>query len=167
MQINKHNMILLNKLVEIQSGRQTSVVPAPRRYRKLAKQNASIPRNLSISNLSPPMSHRQRGSVGPSSLNYSVRRKENERIERENHKIAQRLFESKGILNKKVLDTSFAIQDKYRNNITKVKPVKPRYFGDVSLMSKTNRLPPLEQSNTNSMMDLSNSKQNSGRNHAT
>lgn len=73
----------------------------------MAKMNQSMPRNLSISNLSPPMSHRQRGSLGPGSLNFNLRKRENDRIERENHKFAQRLFESKGVLNKKSLDVSF------------------------------------------------------------
>ena len=41
---------------------------------------------MSISSLVPPVSVRGRGnSVGPHSLNFSVRRKENERIEKANH----------------------------------------------------------------------------------
>ena len=89
------------------------------------------------------MSSRHRGSIGPSSLNYSVRMRENERIERENHKIAQRLYESKGHLKKKDFDEQFGMQQKYKNNIQKVRRPRERYFGDISIMNKTNKLPPL------------------------
>lgn len=74
-----------------------------------------------------------------------VRVREQERIEKENHKFAQRLYESKGVIEKKVFDEDFTIQNKYRMNITKVKPCKPKFFGDISLMSQTNRLPPLNR----------------------
>lgn len=39
--------------------------------------------------------------MGPKSLNIGVRRRENERIERENHAFAQRLFDKKGAISKK------------------------------------------------------------------
>lgn len=166
--INKHNQLLLNKLVEIQAGRQTSVVPAPKRLRKMQKHNASIPRNLSISNLSPPMSYRNRnrGSLGPGSLNHIQRLKEQERIEKENHKFAQRLYQSKGVLNKKSLDEGYDQQTKYKNNISKVQPGKDNFFGDLSTMSKTNRLPPLNAnySNSTSQYDLKSNKRSASNN---
>ena len=66
--LNRENAILLNKLVDISQGKWSSVHgPATK------KKGAS-------------------GSVGPRSLNISVRRRENERIERENHAFAKRLF---------------------------------------------------------------------------
>lgn len=104
------------------------------------------------------MSHRQRGSLGPGSLNFNLRKRENDRIERENHKFAQRLFESKGVLNKKNLDVSFREQERYKNQIQKVRPVRYRLFGETSMMSKTNQLPPLKGSHTtsNSMLEVKN-----------
>ncbi len=71
--INKDNQILLNKLVEISSGKWSSVAPAPRK----AKQN----RNQSVK------------VKGPTSLNMGVRKRETERIEKENHAFAKRLFD--------------------------------------------------------------------------
>ena len=74
--INKDNQILLNKLVEISSGKWSSVVTAPRRV--TAKRTASV---------------KQGPKAGPMSLNMLVRKKETERIERENHAFAKRLFD--------------------------------------------------------------------------
>ena len=69
--INKDNQILLNKLVEISSGKWSSVQPAP----------AKKQRNFSVK------------IKGPSSLNMVVRKRETERIEKENHAFAKRLFD--------------------------------------------------------------------------
>jgi len=46
------------------------------------------------------------GSFGfkPKSLNISVRRRDNERIERENHAFAKRLFTNAGSINKHAMD---------------------------------------------------------------
>ena len=49
MQINRQNQILLNKLVEISSGKWSSVVPAPKRIREMSKNSSSMARNFSIS----------------------------------------------------------------------------------------------------------------------
>lgn len=66
--LNRENAILLNKLVDISQGKWSSVHgPATKK-----KRNAN--------------------SLGPKSLNISLRKKENERIERENHAFAKRLF---------------------------------------------------------------------------
>jgi len=43
-------------------------------------------------------------SSGPRSLNISIRKRENERIERENHAFAKRLYENNGAISKKKLD---------------------------------------------------------------
>ena len=101
--INKHNQILLNKLVEISTGKTVSVMPAPKRLREIARQtggSSAVRASNNLSRISPPVSSRMRGSsVGPKqSLNYIVRRKENERIEKENHRFAKRLYESRSIL---------------------------------------------------------------------
>lgn len=69
--INKDNQILLNKLVEISSGKWSSVAPAP--GKKARNQSVKV--------------------KGPSSLNMVVRKRETERIEKENHAFAKRLFD--------------------------------------------------------------------------
>jgi hypothetical protein len=64
MLINRDNQILLNKLVDISHGKWLSVQP---------KSKASE-------------------TFGPRSLNVGNRKRENERIERENQAFAKRLF---------------------------------------------------------------------------
>ena len=71
--INKDNQILLNKLVEISSGKWSSVAPVP--PKKHVVRNASVK------------------VKGPTSLNMGVRKRETERIEKENHAFAKRLFD--------------------------------------------------------------------------
>ena len=84
--INKDNQILLNKLVEISSGKWSSVVTAPRRNPvKRAQSHA----------------HSQKG---PTSLNMLTRKRETERIEKENHAFAKRLFDKQAVLNKRTHD---------------------------------------------------------------
>ncbi len=83
--INKDNQILLNKLVEISSGKWSSIAaPLPAQ-----KKN----RNQSV-----------RVMKGPFSLNMGVRKRETERIEKENHAFAKRLFDKQAVLQKKELD---------------------------------------------------------------
>jgi hypothetical protein len=66
--------------------------------------------NASISNFAGSASNTnfafnsKSNSVGPRSLNISVRKKENERIERENQAFAKRLFDNSGCISKKKLD---------------------------------------------------------------
>ena len=71
MVVNRDNQTLLNKLVEISSGKWSSVTSAPKR----GKRGNSL---------------RQ---TGLASLNIGVRKRETERIEKENHAFAKRLFE--------------------------------------------------------------------------
>ena len=66
--LNRDNQILLNKLVDISQGKNTSV-NGPAEYKKRESQ-----------------------SMGPKSLNIAVRKKKTARIERENHAFAKRLF---------------------------------------------------------------------------
>ena len=93
--INKDNQILLNKLVEISSGKWSSVAPVPN------KKN----RNNSVK------------VKGPTSLNMGVRKRETERIEKENHAFAKRLFDKQAVLKKKALDTDWANHIKYKKQI--------------------------------------------------
>jgi hypothetical protein len=66
---------LLNKLVEISSGKWSSVAPVP--AVKKAARTQSV----------------KAGGPGPTSLNMGVRKRETERIEKENHAFAKRLFD--------------------------------------------------------------------------
>jgi hypothetical protein len=66
----------LNKLVEISSGKWSSVAPAPKKAAALRNKSVKVP-NLK----------------GPTSLNMGVRKRETERIEKENHAFAKRLFD--------------------------------------------------------------------------
>ena len=84
--VNKDNQILLNKLVEISSGKWSSVAPAPKAKRAKSSNNTG---------------------KGPSSLNMGLRKRENDRIEKENHAFAKRLFDKQAVLNKKNLDKDF------------------------------------------------------------
>ena len=54
------------------------------------------------------------------SLNVGVRKRETERIERENHAFAKRLFEKKAILPKKQFDNEWITHRKYYKQIRKV-----------------------------------------------
>jgi hypothetical protein len=91
--INKDNKILLNKLVEISSGKWSSVAPVPK---KKAARNSSV------------------NVKGPTSLNMGVRKRETERIEKENHAFAKRLFDKQAVLQKKNLDNDWAHHIKYK-----------------------------------------------------
>ena len=81
MLINRDNQILLNKLVDISHGKWLSVQP---------KAKASE-------------------TFGPRSLNVGNRKRENERIERENQAFAKRLFakQKEGSLSKKKMDEDY------------------------------------------------------------
>ena len=98
--INKDNQILLNKLVEISSGKWSSVAPAPKK-----RMNRSVqPQQLK----------------GPTSLNMGMRKRETERIEKENHAFAKRLFDKKAVLKKKDLDHDWASHLVYKRQIAKM-----------------------------------------------
>ena len=84
---------------------------------------------------------RSAASVGPRSLNISVRKKENERIERENHAFAKRLFQNNSSISKHKLDVQYNQQQELRNRIRKVKKPLPNLNGRAN-----NLLPPLNAS---------------------
>lgn len=90
---------MLNKLVEISSGKWSSVAPVPR---KKAVRTASVK------------------VKGPTSLNMGVRKRETERIEKENHAFAKRLFDKQAVLQKKALDNDWASHLKYKRQIGKM-----------------------------------------------
>ena len=119
--LNRENAILLNKLVDISQGKWSSV-HGPATNKQLKKRNAA--------------------SVGPRSLNISVRRKENERIERENHAFAKRLFQNASSISKQKLDLQYNQQLELRNRIRKVKKPLPNLGG------RATQLPPLGTSAT-------------------
>jgi hypothetical protein len=78
LQVSKDNQLLLSKLVEISSGKH-SCLP------KINTKRSTI--------------HHTRQSQ-PQSLNIGVRRKEIDRIERENQAFAKRLFDKQAVLQK-------------------------------------------------------------------
>ena len=90
--INKDNQILLNKLVEISSGKWSSVAPAA--TKKVRNQSVKV--------------------KGPTSLNMAVRKRETERIEKENHAFAKRLYDKQAVLSKKNLDQEWQAHQKYK-----------------------------------------------------
>jgi hypothetical protein len=79
--------VLLNKLVEISAGKWSHI--------KKEKQAGA---NL----------------IGPKTLNLGYRKKETERIEKENHAFAKRLFDKQAILSKKKLDTEYKNHLQYK-----------------------------------------------------
>ena len=83
------------------------------------------------------------GSVGPRSLNISIRRRENERIERENHAFAKRLFQNHGSISKQRLDQHFNQQMELRGRISRVKKPLPNLGG------RANALPPIDHNTFN------------------
>lgn len=56
----------------------------------------------------------------PTSLNLGVRKKETERIERENHAFAKRLFDRQANVQKRHLDAEHMQQLRYRRQIQKI-----------------------------------------------
>ena len=95
----------MNKLVEISSGKWSSVAPVPKKVP--AKRTHSV----------------KVGTKGPVSLNMLIRKKETERIEKENHAFAKRLFDKQAVLNKKHLDSDWRNHIKYKRQIQKMPPL--------------------------------------------
>ena len=109
--LNRDNAILLNKLVDISQGKWSSV-HGPAAYKG---KKSSV-------------------SVGPKSLNISIRRKENERIERENHAFAKRLFHNSGSISKQKLDEQYKSQMLLKDRISRVKKPLPNLGGRATLL---------------------------------
>lgn len=93
--INRENKILLDKLVEISNGKFSSVTKAGKKTKKKTVQTKK-------------------------SLNYEKRKKEFERIERENMAIAQRLYNKESSISKKKMDKDYNTHKKYKKQIQKL-----------------------------------------------
>ena len=115
--INKDNQILLNKLVEISSGKWSSVAPVPTAKTKNRNNSVKV--------------------KGPTSLNMGVRKRETERIEKENHAFAKRLFDKQAVLKKKALDSDWADHIKYKKQIQKM--AKPGTMGSQSVYASQSK----------------------------
>jgi hypothetical protein len=72
------------------------------------------------------------------SLNIVARKKENERIERENHEFAKRLYSNSGSISRQKLENDYKSIVSFKKMISRVKKNKPSYNG--RFMS----LPPLK-----------------------
>ncbi len=97
LEINRDNQVLLNKLVEISAGKWSHI-----KKDKIAGAQ----------------------TVGPKSLNVGYRKRETERIERENHAFAKRLFDKQANLSKKKLDDEYRNHLQYKKQIQKLKKKK-------------------------------------------
>lgn len=86
---------------------------------------------------------RQAASVGPRSLNISVRKRENDRIERENQAFAKRLFQNSGSISKRKHDIEATQNEELRERIRKVKKPLPNLTG-----ARNTQLPPLDNGST-------------------
>lgn len=80
--------------------------------------------------------------IGPRSLNISVRKRENDRIERENHAFAKRLFENSGSIPQVgQLEQSFQQNIAHKQRVMRVKKALPGLqFG-----MRATQLPPLAE----------------------
>lgn len=74
------------------------------------------------------------------SLNIVSRKRENERIERENHGLAKRLFENGGAISKRGLDREYNQIMQYKKMISKFKPSKKPIFA-----GRFSSLPPIQR----------------------
>ena len=70
-----------------------------------------------------------------------TRKKETERIEKENHAFAKRLFDKQAVLNKKALDVDWRNHIKYKRQITKMPPLpKTRLIVTESMRRSHNQI---------------------------
>ena len=72
---------------------------------------------------------------GPTSLNMVARKRETERIERENHAFAKRLFDKQATLQKKGYDKDWAKHMSYKRQISKM----PKAYGQGAKTAAFNR----------------------------
>ena len=91
--------------MEISNGKWSSVATAKDARQKQKRVRASAS---------------QSRAFNPVSLNLAVRKRETERIERENHAFAKRLFDKQAVLSKKKLDDEFKSHQKLKRQIAKV-----------------------------------------------
>jgi hypothetical protein len=113
-------------------------------------------------------------SVGPRSLNISVRKQENERIERENQAFAKRLFDNGGAISKKKMDVDYYNHTQYRNNLMKVgKKSVPVNMGSsrrklpMGQDGRLTQLPPLNAGSLSASRDMTNRNSSTQNNFAS
>jgi hypothetical protein len=142
--LNFQNQILLNKLVEISQGKQLSVAQhniATQRSRASLSPANTTTMNHSRSRMSGFFSPAPLSTLTPvekvKSLNFVFRKRENERIERENHGLAKRLFSNPSTISKREMDKEFQRQNNYKQMIARVRVDKPTFMGRIG------SLPPL------------------------
>lgn len=139
---------MLNKLVDISQGKWSSVHgPNSQHKRGRSQANHQSSQNLQNTDSLNRSASYISGVDGfkPKSLNISIRRRDNERIERENHAFAKRLFSNSGNIKKSALDAAYQEQLKLRNRISKVKKNRPVFQGRFSA------LPPIKNSSQKPM----------------
>lgn len=131
--MNRTNQILLNKLVDISHGKRVSVNGPT----AIAGQK----KRMSVSQ-----------APGPRSLNISVRKRENDRIERENHAFAKRLFENSGSIPQvHHLEKAFLENRNLKQRVMRVKKTLP----GLVLGKRATAVPPLEESKSAAVMNVS------------
>jgi len=106
--ISRENQILLSKLVEISTGKKSSIPKLPNISHKKATKNSANTSTFSTT------------EFRPTSLNLAIRQRETLRVEAENHAFARRLFESKPIIKKSQFDVEYSTQKQYKKNLAKV-----------------------------------------------
>ena len=99
--IRKDNNVLLNKLVDISRGKQASATTAYKTHENFYPAPQQHTRSISY------QTPYQVATYRPTSLNFVNRKNEIERIQRENHALAQRLFEKKSLVEKKRFDGEY------------------------------------------------------------
>lgn len=132
--------MLLNKLVDISQGRGISVAP-----HDIKVFNSSVYHSNSIMSTRGPATTLSMQEPTPEkpqnllkmrssshvvvterpSLNYVSRKRENERIERENHIFAKRLFSNCATIRKVELDDSYAVVSKIKQRIKRYRKLEP------------------------------------------
>ena len=117
--INKDNQILLNKLVEISNGKWSSVASAEMARRMNVAATATKSKSLGRSTAHSMTSFSAYGNYVGAGTNLGNRRRETDRIERENHSFAKRLFQKGAVVKKKKLDTDYQQHLKYLSQIRK------------------------------------------------
>ena len=150
--INKDNQILLSKLVEISNGKWTSVPKAKDTTLAGATSNATLLHQVSATNLrgksTTHSAHKTASGSGihmVRSLNLAVRKRETERIERENQAFAKRLFDKQPNFDRKELDDAYKQHLKFKKALKKVEVARSSV--DTKKTSKRNQS--LSKSNTN------------------
>lgn len=131
----------MNKLVEISQGKQLSVgqhskVPAVHSLSRGGDSTRDLVSQSAFSTSAAGKDGRTK------SLNIGVRKRENERIERENHQFAKRLYSNSGSISRKQLDNDFKQILGYKKMIARVKKNKPSFNG------RFQHLPPLNKANS-------------------